>query len=180
MKIHLVDYQDGLSARYGTSSSPFGSLWLVWTESGIEQLVFQDRGETDPFRVFPRLDKSRCFSRDDVGAATIVQTLFCRPVRENPQENSLTLSVQGTVFQRRVWQTLLSIPFASVTTYQQIASAIDQPKAVRAVASAIGANPVAWLVPCHRVIRSNGELGGYRWGLPRKQQMLDWEQVVPA
>ena len=74
----------------------------------------------------------------------------------------------------------MSIPFASVITYQQVASAIDQPKAVRAVASAIGANPVAWLVPCHRVIRSNGELGGYRWGLPRKQQMLDWEQSVSA
>mgnify|MGYP003666411465 FL=1 len=180
MKIRLVDYQDGLDARYGNSPSPFGSLWLVWSESGIEQLVFQDRGETDPFRVFPRLDKARCFNRDDAGAATFVQTLFSRPARENPQESSLTLSAQGTVFQRQVWQVLLSIPFASLITYQQVASAIDQPKAVRAVASAIGANPVAWLLPCHRVIRSNGELGGYRWGLPRKQQMLDWERSVSA
>ena len=180
MKIRLVDYQDGLDARYGNSPSPFGSLWLVWTESGIEQLVFQDRCETDPFRVFPRLDKSRCFNRDDAGVAAFVQTLFRRPARENPQEDSLTLRAKGTVFQRQVWQVLLSIPFASLITYQQVASAIDQPKAVRAVASAIGANPVAWLVPCHRVIRSNGELGGYRWGLPRKQQMLDWEQSVSA
>lgn len=179
MKIRLVDYQDRLDACYGNSPSPFGALWLVWTESGIEQLVFQDRGETDPFRVFPRLDKSRSFNRDDAAAETIVQSLFCMPPG-GMQKNTIRLSAQGTAFQQRVWQVLLSIPFASVTTYQQVASAIDQPKAVRAVASAVGANPVAWLIPCHRVIRSNGELGGYRWGLPRKQQMLDWERAVPA
>ncbi|WP_438951275.1 methylated-DNA--[protein]-cysteine S-methyltransferase [Porticoccus sp.] len=180
MKVRLVDYQGGADAFYGQASSPFGMTWLVWTVSGIEQLVFQDRGETDPFRVFPRLDRSRCFHRDDANAALVMQPLFKRPGQENSQQTTLMLSMQGTAFQRRVWQVLLSIPFATVSTYQQIASAIDQPKAVRAVASAIGANPVAWLVPCHRVIRSNGELGGYRWGFPRKQQMLDWERAVPA
>jgi AraC family transcriptional regulator of adaptative response/methylated-DNA-[protein]-cysteine methyltransferase len=85
------------------------------------------------------------------------------------------LLVRGTNFQVKVWRALLQIPVGSVATYEDIATAIGSPNAVRAVGTAIGRNPVAFLIPCHRVIRTTGALGGYRWGLPRKRAMLAWE-----
>lgn len=88
------------------------------------------------------------------------------------------LSVQtvGTEFQYSVWQALLTIPFATTCSYQAIAQQIQNPQAVRAVGSAIGKNPIFYLIPCHRVLRSDGSLGGYLWGLELKQQLLNWEQ----
>ena len=87
----------------------------------------------------------------------------------------LTLLVKGTNFQLQVWRALLHIPSGRLTTYQTIANIIERPKAVRSVGSAIGKNPIGYLIPCHRVIRSSGEMGGYRWGLDRKQAILGWE-----
>lgn len=89
--------------------------------------------------------------------------------------NAFPVAVCGTDFQIAVWEALLTIPFATNCTYQDIAKQINNPKAVQAVGSAIGANPIANLIPCHRVIRQDKKLGGYRWGLARKQQLLDWE-----
>jgi AraC family transcriptional regulator, regulatory protein of adaptative response / methylated-DNA-[protein]-cysteine methyltransferase len=83
--------------------------------------------------------------------------------------------VKGTNFQIQVWRALLRIPFGGMTTYQSIAELIGRPTAVRAVGNAIGKNPIAYLIPCHRVIRESGELGGYRWGLERKTILLAWE-----
>ena len=87
----------------------------------------------------------------------------------------LGLLVRGTNFQVKVWRALLQIPVGSVATYEDIATAIGAPSAVRAVGTAIGRNPVAFLIPCHRVIRTTGALGGYRWGINRKRAMLAWE-----
>ncbi len=87
-----------------------------------------------------------------------------------------TLSPSGTPFQKDVWNALVKIPYGTVVSYQEIAQAIQNPKAVRAVATAIANNPIAYLIPCHRVIRKNGDLGGYRWGSKLKKDLLKWEQ----
>jgi AraC family transcriptional regulator of adaptative response/methylated-DNA-[protein]-cysteine methyltransferase len=98
--------------------------------------------------------------------------VFERPFDPNAP---ISVCVRGTNFQTQVWRALLEIPPGTLTSYATVAAAIGKPRAVRAVGTAIGANPVAFLIPCHRVIRQTGELGGYRWGLPRKQAMYAWE-----
>jgi len=92
----------------------------------------------------------------------------------------LPLDLAATPFQRRVWQALQAIPYGSTRTYSQVAQAIGQPAAARAVASACAANPVALVVPCHRVVREGGGLSGYRWGLPRKRALLEMEAAQQA
>jgi AraC family transcriptional regulator of adaptative response/methylated-DNA-[protein]-cysteine methyltransferase len=93
---------------------------------------------------------------------------------------SLALHVKGTNFQLKVWNALLKIPDGSVTTYGALASSIGDPKASRAVGSAVGANPISYLIPCHRVIRATGELGGYAWGVDRKRVMLALETTIAS
>ena len=88
---------------------------------------------------------------------------------------NLILHLRGTNFQIQVWRALLRIPFGSLTTYQHLAQALGKPTAARAVGNAVGNNPVGYLIPCHRVIRGSGELGGYRWGLDRKAALIGWE-----
>lgn len=95
------------------------------------------------------------------------------------QSQPCALAPQGTPFQLRVWQALLDIPYGETRSYRDIAHAIGQPNSVRAVANACGANPISLLIPCHRVIRHNGEIGGYRWGSERKRWLLAREDVRP-
>jgi AraC family transcriptional regulator of adaptative response/methylated-DNA-[protein]-cysteine methyltransferase len=95
-----------------------------------------------------------------------------------PLDGELPLDLQGTAFQWRVWHALLAIPPGETRTYQQLAKSLGRPRAVRAVASACAANRVAVVVPCHRVIRTDGSLGGYRWGLPRKERLLEAERSL--
>jgi AraC family transcriptional regulator of adaptative response/methylated-DNA-[protein]-cysteine methyltransferase len=91
------------------------------------------------------------------------------------QLNEIKLHLNGTPFQLKVWQSLLNIPQGKLTTYGAIAKSIGSPKSSRAVGTAIGVNPIAYLIPCHRVIRSSGEMGGYMWGVTRKSAMIGWE-----
>lgn len=160
--------------HYGCSTSPFGQMWIAWTtDSGdecIHRLVFESEDKESPAPTWNGRHHTGSAQRDDLGAAKLARTLFTRE-KTSPRH----LRVEGTPFQCEVWQALLDIPFGAVVTYSDIAQAIGRPKAVRAVASAIGANPIAWLIPCHRVVRSDGGLGGYRWGIDCKQAMLDWE-----
>ncbi|MEZ5528364.1 MAG: methylated-DNA--[protein]-cysteine S-methyltransferase [Porticoccaceae bacterium] len=149
---------------FGLASSPFGDLWLMWNCSGVCGISFDE----------PELSKtadSSDFNRDDAQASRLLESLL-----QTPSIVLECFNLAGTTFQRQVWAELLTIPAGAVTTYQELAKRIDRPKAVRAVANAVGANPIAWLVPCHRVIRSDGGLGGYRWGVERKRAILDWEQ----
>ena len=90
----------------------------------------------------------------------------------------LSLDIQATAFQRCVCEKLMEIPYGKTQSYQQVAEAIGKPKAVRAVANACGANPVALMIPCHRVVRSDGSLGGYRWGIKRKKALLAREKTI--
>ena len=99
---------------------------------------------------------------------------------ENRPKSPVAVLVKGTNLQVQVWRALLALPSGAVTSYASLAQQVGRQSAVRAVANAVGANPVAWLIPCHRVIRSTGELGGYRWGLERKRLLLGWESAHGA
>jgi O-6-methylguanine DNA methyltransferase len=110
--------------------------------------------------------------RDDAATAPVARSVFARPAVPG---TPLAVLVRGTNFQVQVWRALLRIPEGSVASYESVAAAAGRPAAVRAAAGAVGDNPVAWLVPCHRVLRKSGLLGGYRWGLERKRAMLAWE-----
>jgi AraC family transcriptional regulator of adaptative response/methylated-DNA-[protein]-cysteine methyltransferase len=114
--------------------------------------------------------------RDDSGLAGWTQGLL-RQMRGHKPNQLLPLDIQATAFQRKVWRYLQSIPFGETRSYAEVAKAIRQPTAARAVARACATNPVAIAIPCHRIVRGDGDRGGYRWGVERKQQLLDFEQA---
>jgi AraC family transcriptional regulator of adaptative response/methylated-DNA-[protein]-cysteine methyltransferase len=123
--------------------------------------------------------------RNDSAATRIVEKIFTRPIDRNSQP-VLRAFVKGTEFQVRVWRALLEIPPGQFTSYGRLAAALGQPTAARAVGTAVGQNPLAYLIPCHRVIRETGVIGNYRWGRIRKRAMVGWEnarnlpRLVPA
>jgi len=163
----------GLVISYGFHETPFGDCFIAATERGICAMAFVDEATRD----FQLIELARkwhyaTIRPDQQLTAGFAQRIF------NPAQQSLgklPLLVQGTNFQLKVWEALLSIPQGAVTTYQQIAKRIGHPKAVRAVGSAVGDNPIAYLIPCHRVIRKEGILGEYRWGSLRKKALIGWE-----
>jgi len=162
----------GLAIRYGVHESPFGPTLVAVTARGICGLHFVDRvsdGAPRLRRDWPGAE----LRQDPAGTAPIAERIF-RPLSSNAGR-ALALLVKGSNFQVKVWRALLELPFGSITTYGHIAERVGAPGAARAVGGAIGANPVAWLIPCHRVIRESGTLGGYRWGPDRKAVMLGWE-----
>jgi AraC family transcriptional regulator of adaptative response/methylated-DNA-[protein]-cysteine methyltransferase len=114
------------------------------------------------------------FVRDDESARTLARRLW------GPRSDSgpLRLTVTGTNLQLKVWEALLSLHAGEPVSYSDVAASVEAPSAVRAVANAVGANPIAWLIPCHRVLRKSGALGGYRWGIDRKRAMLAWELMA--
>jgi AraC family transcriptional regulator, regulatory protein of adaptative response / methylated-DNA-[protein]-cysteine methyltransferase len=171
---------DGLRIAYGVADTPFGAALVGRTERGVCHLSFLDspvdagptgegNGPLDVLRAaWPAAD----LARDDGVAAAVVAAIFAG---ERPP-----LHVSGTNFQVRVWEALLGIPEGGVTSYRGLAESLGRPSAARAVAGAVARNQVAWLIPCHRVIRAVGEAGGYRWGRERKRAMLAWEAARRA
>lgn len=156
------------SLSFGFSSSPFGECCIAFSSVGICALTFPENRESGLYDLehrFPELD----FEQNDEKAAHLAHQIF-----EKGQKP--VLHPIGTEFQRSIWQALENIPKGKTSTYALIAEAIGRPKAVRAVGTAIGANPISFLIPCHRIIRTDGELGGYRWGLECKKRMLEWEK----
>lgn len=160
-----------LQINYSFAESPFGSLIVASTAKGICYMAFAD----DPDLAFKELQQ-------------LFPNAKYRQVLDMMQQNALyifgkdwsrlqevKLHLKGTDFQIKVWETLLKVPLGELSTYAGIAASIDRPKASRAVGSAVGDNPVAFLIPCHRVIKSTGELGQYHWGSPRKTAMIGWE-----
>lgn len=153
--------------NYGFYNSPYGQCCMAFTEGGLSALIFAENevcALEDLQQRFPKV----VFARDNRQAEVFGEKIFIK-------KESVTLQPEGTVFQQSVWKALMEIPEGTVCTYKEIAEAIGKPKAVRAVGTAIGANPISFLIPCHRVIRTDGKLGGYRWGLGRKVQMLKAE-----
>jgi AraC family transcriptional regulator of adaptative response/methylated-DNA-[protein]-cysteine methyltransferase len=160
-----------MKIKWGSFSSPFGACTIAWCERGICHLGFEEvsrSGLPDSIiALWPRADWSRSLPEAKLIGATIFG-----PNREPP---NLKLFVSGSAFQLRVWRALLQIPEGAVTTYGRIAQALRHPGASRAVGSACGNNPIALLIPCHRVIRQTGVVKGYRWGETRKRALLAWE-----
>jgi AraC family transcriptional regulator of adaptative response/methylated-DNA-[protein]-cysteine methyltransferase len=164
----------GLAIRYGVHESPFGAALVAVTARGICGLQFVDGADDGIERL--RQDWPEAELRQDRdGTAPVFERLF-RPLSSQPGR-PLALLVKGSNFQVKVWRALLELPFGSLATYGHVAGRIGAPGSARAVGTAIGANPIAWLIPCHRVIRESGALGGYRWGTGRKAAMLGWEAV---
>ncbi|MEO0912136.1 MAG: bifunctional helix-turn-helix domain-containing protein/methylated-DNA--[protein]-cysteine S-methyltransferase [Pseudomonadota bacterium] len=159
----------GLELAWDWVETPFGEALLMVTDRGIAGLAFS----TETGRATALADmKGRWpkaeFVQDAARVAPYAQALFAG-------EGEARLHLIGAPFQIKVWEALLRIPTGHVTTYSEIAGAIGNPKAVRAVGTAVGRNPVSWLIPCHRAIRKSGGLGGYHWGLPVKRALLAWE-----
>ncbi|MBI1318856.1 MAG: methylated-DNA--[protein]-cysteine S-methyltransferase [Candidatus Hydrogenedens sp.] len=164
----------GLVIRYGMHDTDFGHCVIARTERGICGLQFiEPQGKAAALaalrKQWPNAEL-RESPRDTAGTAA---QLFIAA-----RGSRMRLHVQGTNFQIKVWEALLKIPFGQVSTYQRIAEAIGQPTAARAVGQAVGANPIGFLIPCHRVIRREGILGNYRWGAPRKAALVGWEQAA--
>ena len=172
---------DGLTVRYGFHDSPFGECLLMATDRGICGLGFLAGEGRDATLAEHSLGWERAeLRRDEMATAVFLPRIFAAPgepvSRDAPP---LRLLLRGSRFQLKVWQALLSIPSGGLASYQDIARLAGlNPGAARAVGSANGANPISWLIPCHRVIRKSGALGGYAYGLGRKLAMIGWEAAL--
>ncbi|KAF2395355.1 Bifunctional transcriptional activator/DNA repair enzyme Ada [Pseudomonas frederiksbergensis] len=159
------------SIRYISDTCSLGILLLAFSDKGLCALLLGDdlaTLERDLARRF-----SGVLQRDEGLMPQLQQTL--RHLDDPHQAFNVPLDLAGSAFQRQVWKALQQIPVGQTASYRDIAQRLNQPKAFRAVANACGANPIAVIVPCHRVLRQDGSLGGYRWGLERKRQLLDRE-----
>ncbi len=165
----------GLEIRWGVHDSPFGECLIGVTNRGVCSLRFIDTDGTNETFEELRSEWSRAtFVRDDAATAEVCRAIF-DPAME--REEPITLLLRGTNFQLRVWEALLHIPPSCIISYSDLAERLGKPTATRAVASAVGANPLGYVIPCHRVLRASGALGGYRWGLDRKLVMLEYESA---
>lgn len=168
----------GITIRYTITDSALGPVLVAATPRGICAVRFADAASTleeELRREFP----AAVIAAADDGFATWVKAVLAQI--ENPaRASALPLDIAGTAFQQRVWRALRDIPPGQTASYSDIAARIGQPTAVRAIARACAGNPVALLIPCHRVIRADGSLSGYRWGVARKQQLLEREGSLPA
>lgn len=155
---------------YGIGITPVGPALIAWNDQGIWYLAILGGNLALSLREFRHEWPNVAFTQDDSAADTWLSKVFAAgPV------DGVTVVLQGTEFQRRVWRELLKIPRATQMAYGDIARRLGCPGGARAVGSAVGANRVAYLVPCHRVVRSNGQASGFRWGLDAKLRLCDWE-----
>jgi len=166
---------EGVTIRYGIHLTPFGKCLIGLTERGICHLGFVQGSEGDAVDNLVTDWKEAKMIEDYRATASLVEPIF--NLRFNTRIKPLTLHLRGTNFQLKVWEALLQIPAGSVSTYEGIAKRIGQPAATRAVGSAVGHNPIAVLIPCHRVIRKAGDFGKYRYGALRKKALLAREFV---
>ncbi len=170
-----------LTIRYGFHPSPFGLALVMTTERGICGLAFANaQGEDAALKDMTRRWPDAVYIHDDAAVSGEAARVF-EPSRWSADQ-PLRIVLIGTDFQVRVWQSLLDVPMGKATTYGTIARRIGSPKASRAVGAAVGANPISFVVPCHRAVGATGALTGYHWGLTRKRAMLGWEagQVLRA
>ena len=169
---------EGVTIRYGIHLTPFGKCLIGLTERGICHLGFVQTSEGDAIDNLVADWKQAKMIEDYRSTAAFVGPIF--DLRYGDRIKPLNIHLRGTNFQLKVWEALLQIPAGAVTTYEGIASRIGQPSAMRAVGSAVGHNPIAVLIPCHRVIRKAGEFGNYRYGELRKKALLAYESSVIA
>lgn len=165
----------GIRVEYGFHASPFGLCLIGVTARGICWLSFVASDE-DPRHALEEMKAywhNSVFHESQELTKAFVEQVF----PESPLQKKLHLFVKGTNFQIRVWEALLRVPMGEVTTYQDIARSIHNPNALQAVGSAVGSNHIAYLIPCHRVIRKDGVLGQYRWSSARKKSIIGWEMA---
>jgi len=164
----------GLTISYGWHASPFGLALIMATDRGLAGLAFADiGGETATFEDMASRWPNAHYVEDSATTLPYAQRIF-DPGRWRPDE-PLRVVLIGSDFQIRVWEALLKIPLGRARSYSKLAEEIGKPKASRAVGAAIGANPLSFVVPCHRALGKSGALTGYHWGLTRKRAMLGWE-----
>ena len=164
----------GLVIHFGFHDCPFGKALVMVTDYGICGLAFADDGQEQTcFADMTRRWPDATYIEDKDRTAPLIARIF-NPLHWRTEE-PLRIVFIGSEFETTVWQTLLKIPMGGATSYSSIAAHIGKPKASRAVGAAIGKNPISFVVPCHRVLAKSGGLGGYHWGLTRKQAILGWE-----
>jgi AraC family transcriptional regulator, regulatory protein of adaptative response / methylated-DNA-[protein]-cysteine methyltransferase len=171
-----AEYKNGgknLSVNYSFTESPFGNLVVASTTKGICYMAFND-DETKALGDLKQKFPNAAFQRKSDGNQQNALFIFQKHWSKLPE---IKLHLKGTDFQLKVWETLLKIPLGKLSTYGSIAEQIGKPNASRAVGTAIGNNPVAFLIPCHRVIQSTGNFGGYMWGNTRKTAIIGWENA---
>ncbi|MCP3907979.1 MAG: methylated-DNA--[protein]-cysteine S-methyltransferase [Oceanicoccus sp.] len=162
---------ENLTINYSFANSPFGAMMIASTAKGICYMVFEEDKQQALEDLKQRFPKAQYHQAQDP-----LQHNALNIFRRDKQElEPIKLHLNATPFQLKVWQALLKIPMGTLSTYGSIATHIDQPSASRAVGTAIGRNPIAFLIPCHRVIQSSGQTGGYMWGSTRKSAMIGWE-----
>jgi AraC family transcriptional regulator of adaptative response/methylated-DNA-[protein]-cysteine methyltransferase len=166
---------EGLVIRYGFHDTPFGEALVAMTPRGVCALTFDPHGDREARLARLRRDWPRASLVEDPAAGAAVADRVGMVARGEAPPGPLALHVKGTNLQVRVWEALLRIPAGALASYEAVAAAAGAPSAVRAVASAIGRNPIHVLIPCHRVVRKTGHLGGYAGGLPRKRALLACE-----
>jgi len=165
----------GLTIEYAVCDTPFGDAFIAITPRGICSLAFVgDDGIEDLLSELNRKWPGATIRKNLEQTAEVIKALFGGKAKSN---RPLSLYVSGTNFQISVWKALLQIPPGTVTSYSQVAAAVGRPRSVRAVGTAVGANPIAFVIPCHRVIQKSGKLGGYRWGETRKHAIHAWESA---
>lgn len=165
----------GLEIGYGFHESPFGRALVMATDRGVCGLAFSDEEESDEDAL---ADMTRRWPEATFVSAPKRTAGFAKRVFKPTQwqeDDPLKVTFIGTDFEIRVWETLLKIPMGHAVSYGDIAAHIGKPSASRAVGSAVGRNPISFVVPCHRVLRKGGGLGGYHWGVTRKQAIIGWE-----
>jgi AraC family transcriptional regulator of adaptative response/methylated-DNA-[protein]-cysteine methyltransferase len=160
----------GMTIRYGVHPTPFGKCLIATTERGICHLSFVQTGEGDAIDNLVMDWKQATMIEDHRSTIGLIEPIF--DLRYNHRGKPLNVHLRGTNFQLKVWEALLQIQVGQVTTYAGIASRIGKPNAMRAVGTAVGHNPIAVLIPCHRVIRKVGDFGNYRYGTLRKKALL--------
>lgn len=163
---------ENLQINYSFHDSPFGKILAGSTAKGICYLMFSEEGEEAALKDLKTRFRKAKFTEKKDDFQTRGIAFFTNDWKITEQ---IKLHLKGTDFQLKVWESLLKIPFGKLATYGSIAGEIQKPKASRAVGTAIGSNPVAFLIPCHRVIQTSGNLGGYMWGTTRKQAIIGWE-----
>jgi AraC family transcriptional regulator, regulatory protein of adaptative response / methylated-DNA-[protein]-cysteine methyltransferase len=169
-------YQEaGLTISHGLYPSPFGTCLLAVSGEQICHLSFVDAGQEQPCLAELRKHwpQATLMADDTMPHLEKIRQIFAPD--QDALQQPLSVLLLGTSFQLQVWQALLTIPWGSIISYQGLAETLGCPAASRAVANAVAANPVSWLIPCHRVIRKTGEIHNYRWGRTRKMAMLGWE-----
>ncbi|MEG1607625.1 MAG: MGMT family protein [Mucinivorans sp.] len=152
------------SLNYGLATSSFGTLVLAWQGRVVWALYF-----TDDFELLFADFRGCDFLRDDLEAQSMVECIL--------GGETIGVNFHGSPLQEAVWYSMMKIPAGSTTTYSALTAVAGYPRAVRAVATAVGQNPISYLIPCHRVVSKDGSLGGYRWGISLKEALLKAEQI---